>query len=208
MSDGSAPTETSVVVAAWHRLTSRLKTDDSRVGRLSQQLSAVLSRSLEASGLATLGTALLRWVRASVLYRWLTTEPDPEIVVIDLRETSTLGPLIAVLDRLAGPLFRGCQTARAGSLADTTSAALRDHPVRTVSVVALGALLTNLAVSAASGTLSAPGLGVRLSGVALAALGTRIRISWAQCTESVTYRTLVAVFEPPKPPAANESEDD
>jgi hypothetical protein len=54
----------------------------------------------------TLGT----WVRGSWLYGWLTAEPDPDIIVIDLRETYTVGPVIATLDRLAGwigPRWRG-----------------------------------------------------------------------------------------------------
>jgi len=42
-----------------------------------------------------IGTA----VRNSYLYRWLTKEPDPEVIVIDLRETWTVGPIIALLDR-------------------------------------------------------------------------------------------------------------
>lgn len=38
--------------------------------------------------------------RASWLYRWLTAEPEPEVIVIDLRETYTVGPLIAALGRV------------------------------------------------------------------------------------------------------------
>lgn len=41
---------------------------------------------------------LADYTRKSFLYRWLTTEPDPEVVVIDLRETYTVGPLIAIID--------------------------------------------------------------------------------------------------------------
>ncbi|MFC7235560.1 hypothetical protein [Halosegnis marinus] len=39
-------------------------------------------------------------VRNSYLYRWLTKEPEPEVIVIDLRETWTVGPIIALFDRL------------------------------------------------------------------------------------------------------------
>jgi hypothetical protein len=54
---------------------------------------------------ATLG----RWLRGAWLYRWLMTEPEPEVIVIDLRETYTVGPIIALLDRTAnwiGPRWR------------------------------------------------------------------------------------------------------
>jgi hypothetical protein len=37
----------------------------------------------------------------SFLYRWLTTEPEPDVIVIDLTETWSVGPLIGVLDRVA-----------------------------------------------------------------------------------------------------------
>ncbi|WP_121821394.1 hypothetical protein [Halostella salina] len=45
-----------------------------------------------------------RWVRGSWLYRWLTAEPDPEVIVIDLRETYTVGPFVRLLDRIVPPI--------------------------------------------------------------------------------------------------------
>lgn len=39
-------------------------------------------------------------VRGSRLYEWLTAEPEPEVVVIDLRETYTVGPFVRLLDSL------------------------------------------------------------------------------------------------------------
>lgn len=40
-----------------------------------------------------------RVARASWLYRWLTAETEPEVIVTDLSETWTVGPVIAALDR-------------------------------------------------------------------------------------------------------------
>lgn len=74
----------------------------------------ILARALEGSRVARTLRApfrddsrtsrAARWlstaVRNSYGYRWLTREPDPEVVVIDLRETWTVGPVIRVLDRL------------------------------------------------------------------------------------------------------------
>ena len=40
------------------------------------------------------------------LWNWLTAEPDPDVIVIDLRETLTVGPIIAVLDWVVGHLTR------------------------------------------------------------------------------------------------------
>jgi hypothetical protein len=38
------------------------------------------------------------------LRQWLTTEPDPDVIVIDLRETVTVGPIVLALDRLVRSL--------------------------------------------------------------------------------------------------------
>jgi hypothetical protein len=83
-----------------------------RASRTSRVLGALrevhtrLTTSVERSRLAGtvdhVGTTLATWVRGSWLYGWLTAEPDPDIIVIDLRETYTVGPVIAVIDRLAG----------------------------------------------------------------------------------------------------------
>jgi hypothetical protein len=208
MSNGSSLTDTSIVVAAWQRLTRAVTTDGSWVGRQSQRLSTFLSRAVRASGLAALGTVLAQLVRTSFLYRWLTAEPEPEVVVIDLRETYTVSPILAVLDSVFGTLGRAWQSAGVGNVTDSTHDALRESPIRAVSLVVLAALLTNLAVSVVSGTLSTTGLAVRLAGVAIAALGTQIRVSWTQCTESATYRYLVAALEPPEPPESDESDDE
>lgn len=73
---------------------------------------------------------LARWTRSSYLFRWLTKEPDPEVIVIDLRDTYTVGPFIAILDwiiTVLEPAYRrsrlqtaGAQVARGGAwLADT-----------------------------------------------------------------------------------------
>ncbi|KPN29449.1 hypothetical protein SY89_00162 [Halolamina pelagica] len=61
-----------------------------------------IRRGLEQSRfIGTVETAS-RWVtnavRNSWLYNWLTAEPEPEVIVIDLRETWTVGPFIKILD--------------------------------------------------------------------------------------------------------------
>jgi hypothetical protein len=38
--------------------------------------------------------------RNSFLYRWLTTEPEPDVIVIDLTETWSVGPIIRGVDRV------------------------------------------------------------------------------------------------------------
>lgn len=89
-----------------------------------------LATTERSSTTRSLAARLSGWVRASYLYRWLTAEPDPDVVVIDLRETYAVGPVIALLDWLVGPfgrLYRASTLQRlveagrgaAGALADT-----------------------------------------------------------------------------------------
>lgn len=63
-----------------------------------------LRRALETSRLANTAAAAGNWVTMVVqnswLYGWLTAEPEPEVIVIDLRETYTVGPFIRLLDRI------------------------------------------------------------------------------------------------------------
>jgi hypothetical protein len=44
------------------------------------------------------------YVRDSAIYTWLTKEPEPEVIVIDLRETRTVGPFIRLLDSVVDRL--------------------------------------------------------------------------------------------------------
>lgn len=59
-----------------------------------------------------------RWGGHSFLYRWLTKEPDPDVIVIDLRETYTVGPIITALDRVAVPLGRSYRASGLRGVAD------------------------------------------------------------------------------------------
>ena len=65
-----------------------------------------LATVIDASWLAGAVRTLTRWIRRSFLYRWLTKEPDPDVIVIDLRDTYTVGPFVALLDRLAPTIER------------------------------------------------------------------------------------------------------
>lgn len=43
-------------------------------------------------------------IRRSFIYRWFTTPPEPEVIVIDLRETATIGPVLFLLERILAVL--------------------------------------------------------------------------------------------------------
>lgn len=70
----------------------------------SMAITNALDSATDTSVLADGVRVLTRWTRNSYLFRWLTKEPNPDVIVIDLRETYTVGPFIAFLDWLA-PVF-------------------------------------------------------------------------------------------------------
>lgn len=55
-------------------------------------------------------------VRRSYGYRWLTSEPDPATIVIDLRETRTVGPFVRLLQTVLEPFERACADSRLASV--------------------------------------------------------------------------------------------
>ena len=97
----STPTDTSVVVTVVRDLRDPSSwLESSSVVRLYRRTCAETATAATNSALAHLLGLLAAWTCESFLYRWLTTEPDPESVVIDLRETLSVGPIIALLDRV------------------------------------------------------------------------------------------------------------
>ncbi len=59
-----------------------------------------------------------RWVRSSRCYRWSVRDPEPAVVVIDLRETRTLGPAVWLAERAVArvrPLWAESGTRRAAA---------------------------------------------------------------------------------------------
>ncbi len=145
-----------------------------------------------------LGERLTAYVRGSFLYRWLTAEPEPEVIVIDLRETWTVGPFIALLDRLIewfGGAMEGSVFVSVGlALANRTLAA----PIRMAGFVTLAAALVVALLSVvADRTALLVVVGGLLVVGTLALFETR---SWAELRETRPVELLVAAFEPPAPP--------
>ncbi|MFC7140339.1 hypothetical protein ACFQMA_10935 [Halosimplex aquaticum] len=167
-----------------------------------ERLRAVAAGSHLADGVAWSARA----ARSSWLYNWLTAEPDPDMVVIDLRETYVVGPILGILDRMFAVLSRGWGQAKSGELFEDIHGALLARPIQAVSVAALAAIIVGLAVTVALGSPGGRTVGFGLLAASAALAGTRIQVSWDEVTDSRTYELLVALLEPPEPPEPPEKQ--
>lgn len=80
--------------------------------------------SLLARGARSIATRTEVVVRNSYGYQWLTAEPDTEVIVIDLRETRTVGPFVRLLERVVDPVDRVWRNSQFASLAAAAAALL------------------------------------------------------------------------------------
>ena len=158
----------------------------------------IRSGSAVYSALARLGARGRQLVVGSWLYRWLTAEPEPDVIVIDLRETWTVGPVVRLLDRaieIAVPLVQQSTTAAGCRAAHER---LLEAPLRVGGIVAVAVGVTVAALSAVGGSAASivAGLVVAFAGL----LAARDDRSWARLRETAVVETLLAAFEPPEPP--------
>jgi hypothetical protein len=149
-------------------------------------------------------TALAKWgegaVRSSWLYRWLTAEPEPDVIVIDLRETVSVGPVIALIDRTIRWLIPASHHSTLVGVAEALSQSVRSAPVRAASLILGVAVLANLALAMTIGEPTLAGVLARVVVLGLAALGTRVSLSRDELVETRAVQLLIAVLEPPEPP--------
>jgi hypothetical protein len=173
---------------------------------------AGLDDRLSSAGQGKRATRLGAWVRRvvtdSFVYRWLTAEPDPEVIVIDLRETVTIGPFVATLDRVGGWLDAAAASSGTIAVGRSLVAEFRAAPVRLLgAVVALGsalALLVGVGLGAVGTVVT-----VILAVFALVGLaGTQVTASWADLVDSRLGRVVVAAFEPPTDESADVIDSD
>ena len=102
--------------------------DQSRTGRAVRAVGATVAQASEGSTLLgaaeSLATRTETVVRNSSCYRWLTAEPDPSVVVIDLRETRTVGPFVRLLEIVLEPVERAWADSLLASVATPAGDAL------------------------------------------------------------------------------------
>lgn len=136
--------------------------------------------------------------RGSRLYRWLTTEPEPEVIEIDLTKTLSLGPAIRVIDRVGGVLSRPWTFSTIHRSGESATELFLAAPVKSLSLLLGAAVVSNTVVAVAVGEPSSSGLGLRLFVLGAALLGTRVDADWDELREGRVGSALVALLEPPK----------
>ncbi|ELZ01812.1 hypothetical protein C481_09837 [Natrialba asiatica DSM 12278] len=182
-------------------------TANSRLAALGPSLSrrgSTLRSGVANSRLAAVGATWKGYLESTYCYRWLTTEPEPEVIVIDLRETRAVGPIIRLVDRVVGDLATALETSGVARRGRNLRVAIRARPIRVTSLVVLPAIAASLLasiVAGSGGSISTPVVVGHLLVAGLAAIGTRSRRSLAALLDTRAGQVLVAAFEPPAPPA-------
>lgn len=154
--------------------------------------------------LLSVGPHLQTATSNSGLYRWLTAEPEPEVIVIDLRETWSVGPVVEVIDRTLREVMPAVPTAALTGVGRRITSFGRHRPIRAGSLGVLTVVLLSLVGGIVLGTLSASVVG-GLVAVAVAAVGgLRSRTTLEELRDNRVVCLLVAMFEPPEPPEPSE----
>lgn len=163
---------------------------------LRKRLQHAVENSWVAQASSRTETTLSRWASGSRIVQWLLAEPEPEVIVIDLRETYTVGPVLRGIEWALGHGSRLAERSGLSAAAQNIAEWVQSRPLHVVGIVLLGVAVTGVVSTA----LSSGGLGgwLVLSGVALLAL--RERRSWKELRATRIGQALVAAFEPPEPP--------
>jgi hypothetical protein len=146
-------------------------------------------------------TRLGVWTRCvvtnSFAYRWLTAEPEPDTMVIDIRESATLGPFVALLDRLVELLDTAATSSGAVAVCRSLLREFCAAPVRLLGAgVALGGALA-LLVGAVLGVVGAITTIMFVALVLAGLAGTQVTASWADLVDSQVGGLVIAALEPP-----------
>ncbi|OLZ40776.1 hypothetical protein A6E15_07135 [Natrinema saccharevitans] len=177
----------------------------SRVVGVLTSLPDRIGAALEGSRLRELGETIGRYVRASYCYRWLTAEPDPAVIVIDLRETYTVGPIVRLLETAIDELETGYVNSRAARIVAALAVPVRAEPLRLLGVLGLAWVAVSLVGLTLLGVLSKLLFAAHLVAIVPAAAALRSTHSLADLRESRPVTLLARALEPPEPPESRPS---
>lgn len=147
--------------------------------------------------------------RQSFVYQWLTAEPDPDVIVIDLRETKIVGPILRLLDWVLGILLAGASGSRLVAAGRTTAERFRAAPLRALGAATVLVGTGMLAVTIVTTGSSPAMLGLVAVLIGGGAIGMRDQRDWETLQKTRVVTLLIEALEPPAPPVeADETTDD
>lgn len=183
-------------------------TTGSQGGIASSSRSGIRKTATQTSTVYRIGRRIKRLFASSWLYRWLTAEPDPDVIVIDLRKTRSAGPILQVLEQTITALLPAVATSGVTRTVNRTRRRLNARPIRVLSIGLIALLLTLLSVLVLSGDLNEVVVVGLIVLLILAVRGTQSTRSMEAIRQTWWFKTLVRAFEPPEPPGQAPSEDD
>ena len=159
-----------------------------------------LTTAADEASVRSLTTTLQRYITGSFGYQWLTAEPDPDVIVIDLRETVIGTLVIRPLEWTTETITDASSDSRLVEPMHTLYRATHTNPIRLLGIAGLSSIPLLFALLALTGQLSIPTTaGLVVLGTA-AGLATRARWSLDELLETRVAKALIAAFEPPAPP--------
>ncbi len=177
--------------------------ESSRLAQFLQTGPTIQSESVIVSRIRRGIEGFERALRGAWLYRWLTKEPEPDVIVIDLRDTLTVGPIIAVLDWTTSRTTPWWYQSFLYRVFKQVEARCRQAPVRVASVIVLTAILTRWLMSAILGKLGSRELAIGAVALLLALGGFRITASWHDLRGSQLGQWITQLMTPPEPPESD-----
>ena len=158
----------------------------------------VLVGAANGSGLAGLVGTVGQFTRASFGYRWLTSDREPEVVTIELADSTAVVYLEAALHGFVRRLVPAYHRSTVVDTVRGTSRRIRDVPIGLASAVLLVAVFGDFVVTLASGAPTLFGVALRILFLCLLAAGTQVTMSWSEFARTPAGRLLVATLEPPE----------
>lgn len=190
------------LVGADSRLASALRGSRIATGleRARARIESSIRPAAATARVTAVGESLRRSLRTSALYRWLTAEPEPDVIVIDLRKTVVAGAVLGLTYRTLAALRPGVESAWLANALHAIASTVRRRPIRLASLVLLAVAVgraRTLAMSSEPEPVSIAALGLL---TVIASIGLRSRTTWNDVREGQAMSVLAAAFEPPEPP--------
>jgi hypothetical protein len=153
-----------------------------------------------------IAAAIKRSIQSSWLFQWLTAEPEPDVIVIDLRDTRLIGPIITRLDRTVDQLIPATMRSRLVRIGYRARSRFRERPVRVLSLSVIAIVLVALVATATTAERFSLSSVLLIITLLVAVRGTRSKRSWDEIATSGLVGQLSAVFDPPEPPETPKEE--